>query len=463
MTARHNIDMTEGPLLGKIVKFAIPVALAHLIQLAFDAADMAVIGKWSVYGHRSLAAIGATNTITGLLLIMISGIAGGANVVAAQCYGAQDKRGLSRVFHTGIALGVWSGLLMLVLGIVLARPMLELTRTPADILDKAVLYLRLRFIGVPFAMVYMFGCLLMRAVGDTRRPLYYLTFAGIVNLLLNMLFVIVFKWDVAGVAFSTAAAKALSAFLVLEALMRNEPPCRIILRQVRFYLPELKRILWIGVPSGLQSSCYAISNVIIAAAVNTLGAVAIAGNTASGIIEGLIHVGTFSMYHSVLAFGGQNYGARKYERAARAILLCLMCSVSFNLVAGWTAFLNGEPLLRLLTSDPAVIAAGMLRFQVNFTTYFIAGALDVVGGGLRSMGRSVQPMVVTILCVCVFRVIWIFTVFPSHHTLTSLYISYPISWSFVVAINGFMLYLLCRKLIRRGEDPRVLARRAAGR
>ena len=449
---RHDIDMTEGPLLGKIIRFAIPVALANLIQLAFDAADMAVIGKWSIYGHKSLAAIGATNTITGLLVIMISGIAGGANVVAAQCYGAQDKRGLSRVFHTGIALGMWSGLLMLVLGVTLARPLLELTRTPDDIIDQACLYLRLRFLGVPFSMVYMFGCLLMRAVGDTRRPLWYLTFAGIVNLLLNMLFVIVFKWDVAGVAFATGVSKALSAFLVLAALMKNRGACRVILKQVRMYVPELKRILYIGVPSGLQSACYSISNVIIAAAVNTLGAVAIAGNTVSAIIEGLIHIVSFSMYHSVLAFGGQNYGARKYDRAARAVLLCLACSVTFNLVAGWTAFLNGKPLLLLLTSDPAVIEAGMLRFKVSFTTYFIAGALDIIGGGLRSQGRSLQPMIVTILCVCVFRIIWIFTVFPRYRTLTSLYISYPISWTFVVMINGVALYLLFRKLIRRGEE-----------
>jgi len=459
MVRRHSVDMTEGPLLGKIVKFAIPVALAHLIQIAFDAADLAVIGRWSVYGHASMAAIGATNSLTNLLLILITGIAGGAQVVAAQCFGAKNPRGISHAFHTGIALGVWSGIALGVIGIALARPLLELTRTPPEIIDRATLYLRLRFLGIPFSMVYMFGCLLMRAVGDTRRPLYYLTFAGIVNLLLNMLFVIVFKWDVAGVALSTAASKALSAFLVLAALMRNPPPCRIILSRVRFYLPELKRILWLGIPSGLQSSSYSISNVIIAAAINTLGSVAIAGNTASGMIEAVVHTGCFAMYHSVLAFGGQNYGAQKYARAARSIMLCMACSVTFNLIVGWLAFLNGRPLLALLNTDPRVIEAGMLRFQVNFTTYFIAGALDIVGGGLRSQGRSIQPMVVTILCVCVFRIIWVFTVFPNYRTLTSLYISYPISWALVVAINGLALYLLCRKLIARGEDPEFLARR----
>ena len=460
---KHQIDMTTGALLPKIVRFAIPVALAHLIQLTFDAADLAVIGRWSLYGHRSLAAIGATNAITSLMVILISGIAGGAQVVAAQCYGAKDRKGISHAFHTGIALGITSGLLLMVLGLTLARVLMNTMRTPPDIIDQATLYLRLRFIGVPFSMLYMFGCLLMRAVGDTRRPLYYLFFSGIVNLMLNMLFVIVFKWDVAGVAFATAVSKAMSAALVMIALMRNPPPARVVLGKVRFYWPELKRILWIGVPSGLQSSSYAISNVIIAAAINTLGALAVAGNTASAMVEAIIHTGSFAMYHSVLAFGGQNYGAQEYRRAARAFLICGAISVLFNLVFGWGAFLCGRPLLGLINTDPAVIEQGMLRFRINFTMYFISGMLDVVGGGLRSLGRSVSPMIVTMMCVCVFRVVWIFTVFPKYHTPTSLYISYPISWVLVMLINGTMLFCVCRKLILRGEDEEHLARRKAVR
>ena len=459
----HRIDMTTGPLFGKIVKFAIPVALANLLSITFDAADLAVIGRWSLYGHRSLAAIGATNAITNLMLILTFGIAGGAQVVAAQCYGAKDNRGIRHAFHTGIALGLWSGLLLMVLGVALSRALMVIMRTPPDIIDQATLYLRLRFLGIPFTMIYVFGCVLMRAVGDTRRPLIYLSVAGVINVLLNMFFVIVLKWDVAGVAVATAVSKGVSAALVMIALMRNPGPCRIMLSKIKLYIPELKRILWIGVPSGLQSSSYSISNVIIAAAINTLGAVAVAGNTASGMVESVIHVGTFSMYHSVLAFGGQNYGAKEYRRAARAFLICAAISVSFNFVFGWGAYFCGRQLLGLVNPDPAVIEQGMLRFQINFTTYFIAGMLDVVGGGLRSLGRSVSPMIVTMLCVCIFRIIWIFTIFPKHHTLTSLYISYPISWALVVLINGTMLFLVCRKLILYGEDERHLARRAIGR
>jgi len=448
----NRIDMTEGPLFGKIVNFAIPVALANLLSIAFDAADLAVIGRWSLYGHQSLAAIGATNAITSLMLILAFGIAGGAQVVAAQCYGAKDNRGISHAFHTGIALGFWCGIILMVLGVSMSRLLMQLMRTPADIIDSATLYLRLRFLGIPFTMIYVFGCVLMRAVGDTRRPLLFLLIAGLVNLTLNIFFVTVLKWDVAGVAVATAISKGVSAALVMIALMRNPAPCRIMLGKVKLYWPELKRILWIGVPSGLQSSSYAISNVIIAVAINFLGSVAVAGNTASGMVESVIHVGTFAMYHSVLAFGGQNYGAKEYRRAARAFLICAAISVTFNLVFGWGAYLCGRPLLGMINPDPAVIEQGMLRFQVNFTTYFIAGMLDVVGGGLRSLGRSVSPMIVTMMCVCVFRIVWIYTVFPKYCTLTSLYISYPISWGLVVLINGTVLFFVCRKLILHGED-----------
>ena len=456
----NSIDLTEGSPLAGIVKFAIPVALAHLLQLTFDAADMAVIGRWSQFGHRSLAAIGSTNAITNLLLILVTGVAVGAQVVAAQCYGARDNRGVSHAFHTAIALGLWSGLALMVIGVTFSRELMLLMRVPDDIIDQATLYLRLRFLGIPFGTLYMFGNMLMRAVGDTRRPLYYLTIAGVVNLVLNLIFVIVFRWDVAGVAVATAVSKGLSALLVMIALMRNPAPCRIFLNRIKFYPAVLKRILWIGLPSGLQSSSYSISNAIIAAAINTLGSVAVAANIAGGTVESVIHVGTFAMYQSVLAFGGQNYGAHKYRRAARGFAVCLAISMTFNLIFGWSALFFGQELLGLINTDPDVIKLGMLRFYVNFTTYFIAGALDVVCGGLRSLGRSVTPMIVTLMSVCVFRIIWIFTVFPKYRTLTSLYISYPISWSMVVLINGAVLILVCRKLILHGEDERHLKRAA---
>ena len=451
MTGR--IDMCRGPLAGNIVRFAIPVVLGDLLQLTFDAADMAVIGNWSVHGHSSLAAIGTTNSITNLLLTLVLGISGGVNVVAAQCYGAKDDRGISRTVHTGIALALFSGAVLLAVGVFAARPLLRWILVPEEILESAKLYLQLRFLGIPFLMIFTFGCVLLRAAGDTKRPLYYLVTAGVVNVVLNLVFVIVFKWAVAGVALATAAAKGLAAALVIRALVREGGPGRLMLSKIRFCIPTLKRILWLGIPSGLQSSCYWIANVIIQAAINTFGALTIAGNTAAGMLEAVLHTFTFAMYQSVLSFAGQNYGARKYDRVARSILVCLFFGMASSLVLGWGAYFCGWRLLGLFNSDPRVIGQGMIRLQVIFTTYWLVGALDVVGGGLRGVGRSVAPALVSLIGVCGFRIWWVLAVFPKFDSLTWLYATYPISWGIASLCNGAMLFMVCRRLLRGGEAP----------
>lgn len=446
---RYDVDMSSGPLFGKIIRFAVPLALAHLLQLTFDAADMAVIGNFS--SHESLAAIGATNSITNMLLTLVTGIAGGANVIAAQFYGARDRRGMGRAVHTSIALAFFFGAVMMAVGVVAARSLLQWTSTPDNILDRACLYLQLRFLGIPFLLFYTFGCVLMRAVGDTGRPLYYLTVAGVLNVLLNIFLVVVCRMDVAGVAIATAVSKALSAALVFRALTGSRGPVRLIPKQIKIYPAELKRILWIGIPSGLQSSCYSISNVIIQAAINSFGALTIAGNTAAVMLEMFIHTVSVAMYQTVLSFVGQNYGSRHYDRVVRCIVICLGCSVSMGALLGWSCYLNGEPLLGLFNSHPGVLDRGMIRLKVLFTTYFIAGALDVVSGGLRGMGRSVVPAAVTLLGVCVFRIFWVMSVFRAHRSLEMLYISYPISWGLVAAVNGAMVFFLCRRLVAGGS------------
>ncbi|MBQ6351750.1 MAG: polysaccharide biosynthesis C-terminal domain-containing protein, partial [Lentisphaeria bacterium] len=344
------------------------------------------------------------------------------------------------------------GAVLLALGVLTARPLLRAILVPEEILDSASLYLQLRFVGIPFLMIFTFGCVLLRAAGDTRRPLCYLTVAGVVNVLLNLLFVIVFKWDVAGVALATAASKGLAAALVLRALAGECGPGRLIFRRIKFYAPVLKRILWLGIPSGLQSSCYWIANVIIQAAINTFGALTIAGNTAGVMLEAILHTVTFAMYQSVLSFAGQNYGARKYDRVARSILICLFIGMASSLVLGWGAYFCGRPLLGLFNRDPGVIEQGMIRLQIIFTTYFLVGALDVVGGGLRGVGRSVAPAVVSLVGVCGFRIWWVLGVLPHFNSLKWLYITYPISWGIASLCNGAMLFVVCRRLLRRGED-----------
>ena len=445
---RYDMDMSSGPLFPKIVRFSVPLLLSLVLQLAFDAADMAVIGNFA--SHESLAAIGATNHITTFLLALVLGVAGGANVVAAQRYGAGDRRGMSRTVHTAVALALFSGAVMTAVGVSAARSLLELTRTPPDILARACLYLRLRFLGIPFLLLYSFGSVLMRAVGDTRRPLYYLAAAGAVNLALNLLLVVVFRMDVAGVALATAVSKSLSAYLVLRALGRDRGPGRLILSRVRFYGSELGSILRIGIPSGLQSSCFALSNVIIQAAINSFGAAAIAGNTASVMLEAMLHTTTAAMYQATLSFTGQNFGARRYDRVVRSILICLGCSLAVSIVLGWGACPVGARLLGIFNDHPEVVALGMIRLRIMFSTHFLAGAMDIVSGGLRGMGRSIAPAIVTLLGACAFRIFWLATVFQEHRSLAVLYSSYPVSWLIVLGVNGAVLYLLCRRLPRRG-------------
>ena len=452
MTARYEMDMTSGPLFGKIVRFAVPLALAHLLQLAFDAADMVVIGNFS--SHESLAAIGATNSITTLLMTLAIGIGGGVNVVAAQLYGARDRRGVGRTVHTSAALALFMGAVMMLIGLVAARPLLLLIRTPAEIFDRARLYLQLRFLGIPFLLFYNFGSALLRAVGDTKRPLYYLTAAGVVNVALNLFFVVVCKMDVAGVAFATAVSKALSAYLVIRALMDSRDAVRLVPGKIKLYSAELGRILWIGIPSGLQSSCFALSNVIIAAAINSFGALTVAGNTAAYTLEMLLHVATVAMYQTVLSFVGQNYGAGNYERMLRCIRVCAICAVAAGAALGWGGYLNGRALLGLFNSDPGVIDQGMIRLKLMLTAYFLGAAMDVVNGGLRGMGRSVAPAAVLLFFACVFRILWVAFVFSRHPTLETLYLTYPISWALVLIVNGTMLWYICRRLIRGGGRDR---------
>ena len=451
MAKRYEMDMTSGPLLGKIVRFAIPLALAHLLQLAFDAADMMVIGNFS--SHESLAAIGTTNSITTLLMTLAIGIGGGVNVVAAQLYGARDRRGLARTVHTTAALGLLMGAILMVTGLVAARPLLMLIRTPAEILDRARLYLQLRFLGIPFLLFYNFGSALMRAVGDTRRPLYYLTAAGVVNVALNLFFVVVCRMDVAGVAFATAVSKALSAYLVIRALVSSCDAVRLVPGKIRFYSAELGRILWIGIPSGLQSSCFALSSVIIQSAINSLGALTVAGSTASYTLEMLLHVVPLAIYQTVLSFVGQNYGSGNYERMLRCIRVCAICAVAAGIVFGWGGYLNGRALLGLFNSDPGVIDQGMIRLRMMLVPYFLGAAMDVVNGGLRGMGRSVAPAAVLLFFACVFRILWVAFVFAKYPTLDTLFLSYPVSWALVLLVNGGMLHCFCRRLIR-GEGRR---------
>ena len=451
MTAkRQNIDMTTGPLTGKIIRFALPLVIGNLLQLTFDAADMAIIGNFS--SSESMAAIGVTGAINALLLTFVGGISGGANVVTAQSVGAKDQRGISHAIHTSLALGVIFGIVLMIAGLCLAEPMLKMINVPEKLMSNASLYLRLRFLGVPFGMIGSFSASVMRGSGDSRRPVYYMLAAGLLNVILNIIAVVGLKMDVAGVAIATVLSQVLSATLLVRALIRNSGPTKLIVKRIRLYGAALKKILWIGVPGGAQASFYSISNLVIMSAIASLGAYAIAGNVSAGTIEGLIHAISFALYQTSLAAVGQNFGAKKYDRVRGAFLRCVGCSMTANLILGWSAYLFGEVLLAIINPDPEVIRRGMVRMGINMTTYFVSGLLDIVTSTLRGMGISLFPAIVTMCGVCVLRVVWIHTIFKHYRTLESVYISYPISWTLVAVVNGVLLFVVLQKLVRGGRS-----------
>ena len=447
---RRNDDMTEGPLLGKLVRYAIPLGLTGLLQIAFHAADMAVIGRFG--SPRSLAGVGAIGELSWLLVCLVIGVSTGSNVVAAQMFGARDQHGLRRTVHTSIAFALVSGFALFAIGQLLLPTALRLINVPDEVYPLSLRYLRICVCGLPISMVTNFAISILRGVGDSRRPLYFLLLSGVTNVLLNVLFVAGFGMDVGGVAAATVLSQLLSNFLCVRALINERSSARLILRNIRFYPAELKRILWIGIPSGVQSACYSLANNIIQSAVNTLSTAAIAGSTASVVLEMALHTWDGAIYQTVMTAVGQNYGARKYDRAVRSIIVCIALSMSTLALFGWLTVWNGESLLGIFNKDPEVIANGMARVRVNFTVYFLLGAMDAISGGLRGLGRSITPMVVTMFGACALRVLWVFTVFRAHPSLYALFPAFPISWFVISAVNGWILYLICRNLLSGGRE-----------
>ena len=450
-SGRYNMDMCEGALTGKIVRYAIPLVATYLLQHAFHVADMVVIGRFAANKAVSLAAIGTTGDLNALMLNLIWGVSIGANVVVAQSYGAKDRKSLIHAVHSSLALALLFGIALCVLGVTFSRSFLAGINASGEVLDKGALYWRICLCGAPFMLIYNYCCSVLRALGDTRRPLIFLSISGVVNVVLNVVFVTAVKLDVAGVALATALSQVLSAILVLLVMVRSEGPERIMLKHVRFYWPQVKRMLLIGVPAGLQGMCFSISNVIIMAAINTLGPAATAGNLLACQIEGVMYVIQLAMYQTAMAFAGQNYGARKYDRVLRSVLISamLMCAVIVTLSIFDLVF--GRQLLGIITPHPEVVEQALGRLYMTLPGYFLLGLMDVSTGGLRGIGVSVRPAVVMFLGACGFRIVWVRTTFPLErfHSLWGLLVSYPISWAIVVLINGGMFIYIVSRLMKK--------------
>ena len=448
MRKSYEIDMCSGPLLSRILLFAIPLICSGVLQLVFNATDIIVVGRF--VSSNAMAAVGSTSSLINLLVNFFIGISVGANVLVARFRGANDFDDAQETVQTALITAVAGGFVLIALGILLARPMLVWMATPDEVISQAVLYMRVYLIGMPATMLYNFGAAILRAVGDTRRPLYFLTLAGLVNVAGDLLFVLVLDMGVAGVAVATVISQIISATLIVLCLMRQDGMCNVNLRRMRFHRDKFLRIMQVGLPAGLQSVIFNISNVLIQSSINSFGATEVAGNTAASNIEGFVYTSMNALYQTSLSFTSQNLGARQFGRIDKILVRCLALVFVIGLVLGNGAHLLGQTLLGIYTSEPEVIAYGMMRLGVVSVTYCLCGMMDVVAGSVRGLGYSILPMLVSLVGACVFRIIWIFTVFQWQHTLFSLYISYPISWALTICAH-----LVCYFAVRRRVFPRT--------
>lgn len=445
---KYEMDMCSGSILKKMLMFTLPLMLSSILQLLFNAADIVVVGRFA--GDNSLAAVGSTTALINLLTNLFVGLSIGANVTAARNYGGKREDALSRTVHTAVTISIISGVILTVIGVVGTKEMLRLMSTPDEIIDLAADYLRIYFAGITATTIYNFGSALLRAIGDTKRPLYYLLAAGAVNVVLNLLFVIVFKMDVSGVALATIISESLSAFLVIRCLMRETGAIKLELKKLRVHKAELISIIRIGLPAGFQGIVFALSNVVIQSSVNLFGNIVVAGNSAAANIEGFVYMAMNSFYQATLSFMSQNFGAGQYKRLNKILACGELCVIMVGLVLGNAAVLFGNQLLSIYSDSPEVIAAGMVRLHYISKVYFLCGIMDVLVGALRGIGYSVLPMVVSLLGACGLRLLWIATVFqiPQFHKVEVVYLSYAITWIITAGVH-FLCYVIVRKKVTR--------------
>ena len=451
MKKSYEIDMCNGPLLGKILLFSIPLMLSGILQLLFNAADIIVVGRFS--GSTALAAVGSTSSLINLLINIFVGLSVGVNVLVARYYGGQKERDVQETIHTAVLTAILSGLFLVAVGELAAGPMLRIMGTPEDVLDQSVLYMRIYFLGMPVLMLYNFGAAILRAVGDTRRPLYFLFAAGAVNVVLNLFFVIGLGMGVDGVAWATVISEHISAFLVFKSLMAEEGMMKLHLKKLTIHMDKLKRIVKIGLPAGMQGAIFSVSNVLIQSSVNSFGSIAMAGNTASANIEGFVYTAMNAVYQTNLSFTSQNLGGRKYSRINRIMYICLAVVTVVGITLGITAVLAGDLLLGIYSSDAQVLRYGMLRLEIICGTYFLCGIMDCMVGSLRGLGYSVIPMFVSLTGACGFRVLWVFTVFAAYRSLDVLYLSYPVSWAITAIAHMITFRKIRRKIPRQDAVP----------
>lgn len=436
---KNHMDMCHGPLFRQIVQFSLPIFLSGILQLAFNAADLVVIGRFA--SKESLAAVGVTGPLIGLLINLFGGLSIGAGVVVAQYFGARDRRNTSRAVHTAVFVSLIGGLALSVISALVSRPILTLMNVKGHVLDMSSRYMLIYSCGIPFSVLFNFCYGILRAVGDTRRPMYYLVGAGALNLVLNLIFVIGFRMNVAGVAWATVISQVLAAYLIIKNLRNAHDACRLNFRLLRFHRNHLANIVKIGLPAGLQSSFYSIANMALLSAVAKFGDSALAGNSAACSYEGFLWQSVFAFSQAALSFTGQNYGGGFPDRVYRCIRYTLVTEGLLVLFLGVTSYYFGREIVWLYNPDPEVGEYGRLHMKYCFTLYFICALQDIVAGALRGLGKSFQPAVAAFFGICVFRLIWVFLIFPHipRQTIDMIYLCYPFSWFIPLVPNAILL------------------------
>lgn len=441
---RYEIDMCSGAILPKLLKFSLPLMLSSVLQLLFNAADIIVVGNFA--SENSLAAVGSTSALINLVTNLFLGLSTSANVLASHFMGAGDRGRVSRTVHTSLLISLFSGLALTLIGECLAEQMLIWMQTPEEVLGLSALYLRIYFGGMIAMMIYNFGSSLLRSKGDTKRPLYYLSFAGVINVLLNLLFVIVFRMDVAGVALATVISQCVSAFLILRCLYRESDAFQFRPRLLKIDRKIMGKIFRIGIPAGFQGVVFSLSNVVIQSSINGFGSVVMAGSAAAASIEGFVWVSMNAFSQGAISFVSQNVGGGKYSRINRIAFVTCACAAVTGLVLGNLAYLFGAPLLGIYDPRPEIIEPGLIRMSLVCGLYFSCGLMDCLVGSIRGMGYAVAPTIVSLLGACGLRILWIATVFriPEYHTEFMLFLSYPISWTIT-----FLAHLICFFIMRK--------------
>lgn len=446
MQTKNQIDMTTGGIVQKLLIFSIPIIFSGILQLVFNAADIIVVGQFA--GDESLAAVGATSSLINLLIGLFTGLATGTNVIAANYLGAQKLENVKKTVHTSIIVSIFAGIFLTIIGISFAKPILKLMKIPSEVLPLATVYLKIYFGGITTTMLYNFGSSLLRAKGDTKRPLYVLLIAGIINVILNLLFVIVFKMNVAGVALATIISQGFSAVCILFMLVQEKNEFKLTLKNLKFDKHIFIKMIKIGIPAGFQGMMFSFSNVIIQSAINSFGAVIIAGNSAALSIEGFVYIAMNGFAQGTLTFTSQNYGAKKYDRIKTVAITSEIIVFLIGTIFGGIVILFSEQILSLYTKSQDALEAGKIRLLVICSVYCLCGMMDVIGNIIRGIGHSILPMIVTLAGACGLRILWIATLFqiPKFHSTYTIYFSYPVSWLITFLIEVICFTFIFRKM-----------------